>query len=142
MIQILKIPKEEVGTYWSEMRDFLDSALKKHNWHHRFPLDFLTLKLFYGEYQSFLIYDSENGQVLGALVTENVVYPLGKAINIFLLGGKDMEKWVNQLDDALVFYAKEIGAKWIDTASRRGIGKLYYPQIGYKETQTNYTKEI
>jgi hypothetical protein len=142
MMQIYKVPKNDVGLYWFQMRDFLDDALKKYNWHHRFPLDMLPIKLMQGDYQSFLIYDNATKVVLGALVTEVISYPLGDALNIFLLGGNEMQKWVSELDISLTLYAKEIGAKWIDTGTRRGIGKLYYPAIGYKEIQTSYTKEI
>jgi hypothetical protein len=142
MISIVKVDKEDVGAYWFFMRDFLNDALKKYKWDDRFPLDMLPLKLVYGEYQAFLILERDTQEIFGALVTETISYPLGNALNLFLLGGKEMELWVNDLDDALVLYAKEIGAKWIDTGSRRGIGKLYYPNLNYKEIQTCYTKEI
>ena len=53
-----------------------------------------------------------------------------------------MEDWGDLLHNAIVKYAQEVGAKWIETGSRRGIGKLFYDRLGYKRRYESYSYEV
>lgn len=137
---IYKIAKENVAENWPFMRDFLDAALKKYGMDARFPLDFVLRDLTTGESQGWLIV--KDGKPVSAAVTETQDYPLGKAVNIFLMGGEGMSEWGDLLHEAIVRYAQEIKAAWIDTGSRRGIGKMFYDRLGYVRKYETYTFEV
>lgn len=141
-MRIYKIEKENIPIVWGEIRDYLEGALKKYEWQERFPIDYVLLTLLSGERQGWVIYDELTDKIVGAVVTEKIDYPLGRAVNGFLLGGENMDDWANLIDEAMVIYCQEVGARWFDTGSRRGLGRAYYSKLGYQETQTSYTKKI
>lgn len=125
---------------WPHVRGFLSAALNKYGVNERFPLDCVLLDLALEKSQLWVIID--NNIVKSAIVTEIEHYPLGDALILFLMGGESMEEWGDLLHDAMVKYAKEIGAKWIDTGSRRGIGKMFYDRLGYTRKYETYSYEI
>jgi len=139
-MMIFKVQKENTSRVWIEVREYLDSALKKYGQDKRYPVDVLLSDILNGRMTLWVVVDDH--AVVCAAVTERIRYPLGDAINIFLTGGKGMESWGDLLHDAMVTYAKEVGAKWIDTASRRGIGKKFYDRLGYNRRQENYSYDI
>lgn len=106
----------------------------------KYPLDYVLRDLVAGTAQGWLIV--QNDKPVSATVTEIQEYPLGKAVNIFLMGGDSMQDWGDELHEAIVKYAREIGAKWIETGSRRGIGKLFYDRLGYTRRYESYTYEV
>lgn len=122
------------------MRDYLDAALKKFGMDKKFPLDYVFRDLVAGTSQGWLI--TQDDKPVSAVVTEVQKYPLGDALNIFLMGGDSMENWGDELHEAMVKYAKFLGAKWIETGSRRGIGKLFYDRLGYTRRYETYTFEV
>ena len=140
MIEIHKINRENVAETWPHMREFLDAALQKFGMHERYPLDFVLRDLISGQSQSWLVLD--DSKLVSAVVTETIEYPLGKVLNLFLMGGEDMNNWGDILHEAMVKYAREINARWIDTGSRRGIGKKFYDRLGYARKYENYTYEV
>lgn len=136
-IQIYKVDKEQVTEWWLHVRPFLESALCKFGVNERFPLDCVLRDLVNGRSQLWTI--ASNDQITSAVVTEVEHYPLGDALIIFLMGGESMQDWGDLLHDAMVKYADEIGAKWIDTGSRRGIGKMFYDRLGYSRKYETYS---
>lgn len=140
MIEVFKINKEVLSDYWPYMRPFLQSALEKFDMDKRFPIDYVLLDLTAGRSQGWVIVES--GTVVSAIVTEQIQYPLGKALNIFLVGGENMAEWGDILHESMVKYARENGISWIDTGSRRGIGKKFYDRLGYRRKYENYTFEV
>ncbi len=140
MIEIHKVNKDNVTDCWPHMRGFLDSALNKFGVGERFPLDCVLADLVSGHSQGWLVV--EDSKLVSAVVTEIEEYPNGKALIIFLMGGESMDDWGDLLHDAMVKYAQEIGAKWIDTGSRRGIGKKFYDRLGYTRKYETYTFEV
>ena len=139
-MNIYKIDPKDIPDYWPHMRTFLDAALNKYGVNERFPIDYVLLDLMTGKSQGWVIVDDRT--VVSAIVTEVEKYPLGDVMIIFLVGGESMEDWGDMLHDAMVEHAKEIGAKWIDTGSRRGIGKLYYDRLGYTRKYETYSFEV
>jgi hypothetical protein len=139
-MNIYKIAPEDIPEYWKHIRPFLDAALNKYGVNERFPIDFVLMDLLLGKSQGWAIID--NDKVVSAVVTEVEKYPLGDVLILFLMGGESMSDWGDMLHDAMVVHAKEIGAKWMDTGSRRGIGKLYYDRWGYTRKYETYSFEV
>lgn len=139
-MDIYKISQDQITATWLHVRPFLDAALNKYGVNERFPLDCVLMDLVDGKSQLWVIVDNE--KIVSATVTEVERYPLGDQLIIFLMGGESMEDWGDMLHNAMVKYAKEIGAKWIDTGSRRGIGKLFYDRLGYTRKYETYSFEV
>ena len=139
-MEIYKISIDQVPMYWPHVRKYLDAALKKYGVNERFPIDYVLLDLVLGKSQGWIIVDDD--QIKSAIVTEIEHYPLGDQLIIFLVGGESMEDWGDMLHNAMVEYAKEVGAKWIDTGSRRGIGKKFYDRLGYTRKYETYSFEV
>lgn len=140
MTEVYKIPKENIDQYWPVMRPYLDSALNKYGVNERFPLDHVLLDLCFGRSQGWIVV--HDGVPVSAVVTEVEQYPLGSVMIIFLMGGESMDDWGDVLHQAMVAYAKEVGARWIDTGSRRGIGKKFYDRLGYTRKYETYSFEV
>ena len=141
MIQINKIPKEMIISAWGDIRELLIKPMIKCTTIDRFPLDYLLLSLIKGEKQAWFIFDDEQNKIIAAFVTENIQYPTGLAINLFLLGGEGLENWRDELTYTMFNYAQEIGAKWLDTYSRRGFWETLKP-LGFVEESTHYSIAI
>jgi len=83
----------------------------------------------------------EEGEFIGASVTEVIAYPNLKALRITTLGGKKMSKWSKDLDDVMVKFAKFVGAKRIESVGRRGFTRRLAP-LNYKPAYVFMVKEI
>lgn len=140
-MQIYKLNKEDIPGVWLTIRPFLDAALNKYDVSKKFPLDCVLRDLVSGASQGWVIVN-DAGVVVSAIVTEIEHYPLCDTVIIFLMGGESMEDWGDLLHNAIVKYAQEVGAKWIETGSRRGIGKLFYDRLGYKRRYESYSYEV
>lgn len=139
-MNIYKIESKDIPEYWIYMRPFLDSALNKYGMNERFPIDFVLMDLMLGKSQGWIIVD--NDKVVSAVVTEVEKYPLGDVMMIFLMGGESMDDWGDYLHESMVKYAAENNIKWIDTGSRRGIGKKFYDRLGYTRKYETYSFEV
>ena len=111
-------------------RDWIESALDKGGNTHSFKdiVDGVisgTLQLWAGE--------------KGCAVTEIVVYPNKKVLNVFLAGGK-LEQITDMQEDA-VKWAKEQGCDGMSLSGRKGWIKILN-KTGWKPLQTVLAKEI
>ena len=140
MIQVYELNKDQVLQVWTDIRGFLDSALKKYGQDERYPVDILLADLISGRMQGWVI--RKDDVTVCAAVTEIIRYPLGDAVNVFLTGGDNMDEWGDDLHNAIVDYAHKIGAKWVDTASRRGLRKKFYDRLGYQCKQVNFSYKV
>ena len=140
-MQIRKISKEMIPSAWGDIRELLIKPMIKCTTIDRFPLDYLLLSLITGEKQAWFIFNEEKNKIVASFVTEIVQYPMGLAINLFLLGGEGLGDWRDELTSAMFNYAQEIGAKWLDTYSRRGFWETLQP-LGFVEESTHYSISI
>jgi hypothetical protein len=138
MIEIIKIPKEKVVDVWLDIRENLEKPLLRSTSIERFPLDTILLSLLKGEREAWMIWDKEQNKMLASFVLEIGHYPTGKSLILFLLGGEGFPLWVKLGSEFLFEYAQEIGAKWIDTYSRRGFFKNSVFSDFFTEETTHY----
>lgn len=137
-MKIIQIQKEDVVSVWHEIRENLEKPLLRSSSIERFPLDIVLCSLVSGDRQAWAIFDEKNNKTLAAFVTEKNIYPTGMAINLFLLGGENLEAWRESLTICLFNYAKESGAKWLDTYCRRGFSSIL-SDLNFKEETTHFS---
>lgn len=82
-----------------------------------------------------------DGDLKAVMVTEVVIYPKLKRLRVVLIGGHEMYLWNDVVIHTLEQFARELGAKGIEGAGRRGWVKSL-EQFGFKEYATTMIKEI
>ena len=75
-----------------------------------------------GHSQLWLIYRDE--EILGAVVTKHVSYPVKERLLIHLCGGKDITEWVDLYMETVEEWAKEKGLDGVEIFGRKGWTKL------------------
>ena len=68
-----------------------------------------------------------SGQLKAVCVTQIDQYKRGKVLSAPIIGGEDMDKWVEALDDTLTRYAKEQGCVLLSGGGRKGWERVLKP---------------
>lgn len=97
--------------------------------------------LYHQRAQLWLVYEEHSEVILGAALTEVVTYPHVKALRVILLGGQDMKKWQDLLDEFFGVFCDEQKLDRIELAGREGF-KHALRNLGYTQAYTVLIKEI
>lgn len=122
---------------WPYVKSFLKSAIIKSNEQDRVDLSDIIIDIISGNAQLFVAVD--NDEIIAAVVTVFADQYNGKSLNIYLLGGKRITEWVDNVHAEIVKFAKLNNVRWIDVCTRPGIGKLIEKRFGYKSQNICYT---
>lgn len=125
---------------WQDVRHYLTNALMQYDWHDRYPVDFVLINLIHKKLILWCVVKDQ--KIIGTFVTEEIVYPMGLALHIFLLAGDSFEEWADLAQNCLKKRAKEINARWIDAIARKGFYKHCLKDMGYKDTQQHFAFEV
>lgn len=136
LVNVIPLQPGDIPAFWQHIKHILQDALDKSKWSERYPLEALHIDLINGENKCWII--SEVNSIRGVAITQELQYPLGKSLMVFLLSGKDMHQWFENLNGCLMSYASENGIKWIDACAREGMGKKYLRQLGYENNANHY----
>ena len=93
-----------------------------------------------GRMHLFLFWQREPREMLGALVTEFVLHPRGKALVLCLLGGTELIRWLDRLLEVEAF-AREEGCRWIELSGRFGWERVLRG-LGYQRLSVALGKEL
>lgn len=63
------------------------------------------------------------GNHIATAVTEIIEMPAKRIVRVLTLGGKDMKAFINELINALMNYARNVGATDIDACARPGMAR-------------------
>lgn len=140
LVNVLPLQPDDIPALWQHIKHSLQNALDKSKWSERYPIESLYSDLISGENKCWIISDAQT--IKGIAITQDLQYPLGKSVMVFLLAGKEMHQWYENLHESLVNYAKLNGMKWIDACAREGMGKKYLHEIGYKNNANHYVLEV
>jgi len=75
-----------------------------------------------------------------AVVTEIVDYPRLRALNFFLVGG-DLNELIEQMEPAIVEWARRLGCTRIAQTGRKGWGRVLAP-LGYQTTLSVMIRDL
>lgn len=139
-MNIILLKQSDIDVFWSYIDRMLSHVLTKSGWGERYPIDALLDDLENDVLQCWIVSDEKD--IHGVAITQEIEYPLGKSLLVFQLVGENMQVWHKQLSDSFYKYAKENGIKWIDACGRSGLGKAYLSELGYKSTTNHYVKEV
>jgi len=139
-MNIILLNQSDIDVFWSYIDVKLNHVLTKSGWGERYPIDSLYDDLTEGALQCWIVSDERD--IHGVAVTQDIDYPLGKSMLVFQLVGENMEVWHRQLSESFDKYAQQNGIRWIDACARAGLGKKYLSEIGYKTLNNHYVKEV
>ena len=80
-------------------------------------------------------------RMVAAAVTQICHYPQCKALHGLLIGGGEMDKWMRDLDAALMAFARDAGCKKFFVFGRRG-WEPKLKTLGYKQSYVALSKEV
>ena len=135
-MNIILLKQSDIDVFWSYIYRILTNALIKSRWIERYPIDSLLDDLENGVLQCWIVSDERD--IHGVAITQELEYPLGNSLMVFLLSGDRMSEWYKELNIKLVEHAKKNNIKWIDACAREGLGKKYLAEIGYKNHANHY----
>ena len=133
--RIVLVRPEEVDTFWGHIEDYIQKS---------------SLRSYYGckaehIYNDIVIEDSllwvilEGTEVVGAIITTVHLYPNMKALQVNLIGGENLEGWIDFFHSFIESWAIEIGCSYIEGIGRKG-WKKYFPD--YDTDSVVFTKEL
>lgn len=140
MVNILLLNRNDIPAFWEHIKGYLSDALDKSQWSERYPLPSLYADLLTGESQCWIV--SKDQLIVGVAVTQEIQYPLGKSLLVFMLGGEKMSEWADRLHKEFEINARKNGIRWIDACARTGLGKKYLLNLGFKTLNNHYCYEV
>lgn len=115
---VIWVNKEDAERIWPKVEPFLMSALKR--WLPvYFSCDLLDL-VKKEEAQLWIVFDSKEEILYGAALTQIIIYPRARIMNVFMLGGKDWKKWKNDISSAMERFAYDQKCDFLQSIGRRG----------------------
>lgn len=135
-MNVLLLQQLDIDVFWSYIDRMLTDALVKSRWIERYPIDSLLDDLENGVLQCWIVSDERD--IHGVAITQELEYPLGNSLMVFLLAGDRMSEWYKELNINLIEYAKKNKIRWIDACAREGLSKKYMAKEGYENHANHY----
>ncbi len=136
MIQLQLVPSDKVYEIWDTVKPFIEAA-------HHLDFEYTTVdqvKLLLTRGMQTLLIFVDEGEIVGAIITEFINYPNERVLFITEIGGKEIitESLCNQLED----WARQNGATrmcaWADAARAR----LYKMKCGFATARHVVEKKL
>lgn len=128
---IYGILSNQIDSVWERIEPLVDAAIQKSH-----ELDLTSGDVLNGlkerDYQLWCINDFE-----GILVTQLS----NDGVLAMVVAGKNMDTWINEVDETLIDFGKAHEKKYIESYSRRGFHKTMLKHK-YKVARVVYRKEI
>lgn len=83
----------------------------------------------------------EDGKLAAVTLTEIVVWPKGKVLSLFIVGGVDMRAWLAAFEDTLTRYARSQGCEFMSGGGRKGWARVL-KSLGWGTPSVTYLKRL
>lgn len=133
---IYPILSHDAPAIWPEVSDYVTRALRLTLG--QINADTVLEKIKTQDMQLWVIAESA---ILGAMVTEILIYPNRKILRVVTLGGEGWDNWGSEIVETLDSYAKYVGATGIEFVGRKGWSKKL-AQHGYSTRCAYFQKEL
>ncbi len=136
-MHITGIPSKEIDEVWHVCEQYIVLAAEKGRQE-------MTVEDIYkfckeAKMQLWVIFDKDNN-IHAAVTTEIINYPAKKVCRIVTLGGKDLDEWINYIDE-IENWAIYNNCKAMETFCRKGFIKKL-ENFGYEQTYSVVGKEL
>ena len=141
-MEVVRIPIEELDKVWGMVEKDIKSALAYSS--QLTDSDFVFDLTKQGKFQLWVLWDKEQkitaNKYFGVVVTELIKRKFGKVCHIYIMTGRQRNKWqhlISKIED----FAKEEGCEMMELIARPGWQKVYNNH-GYKRTHVVLEKQI
>ena len=129
MIELVRIPTENVNDAWGMVRANIADALSRNQY---CTSDHIKKWILEDKMQLWILWDQDNKTYYGTVVTEVIQRPLQRCLNIKIMTGKHREKW-QHLIKHIEEFAWHNKCDLLELIARPGWKKVLKP-FGYKES--------
>ena len=129
---VTRVPSEDLEFIWSQVAPLIEKALDE-----TYNIKDILYGLANDRMQLFISWN--DNRVERAVVTEIAQYPQAKILRYFLAGGRNLENWLERIQEKIEKFAKQNKCTYLEVAGRKGwVRKLK----GYKMKAIILSKEI
>ena len=129
---VTRVPSEDLEFIWSQVAPLIEKALDE-----TYNIKDILYGLANDRMQLFISWN--DNRVESAVVTEIAQYPQAKILRYFLAGGRNLENWLERIQEKIEKFAKQNKCTHLEVAGRKGwVRKLK----GYKMKAIILSKEI
>ena len=141
-MELVRIPIQELEKVWGVVEKDIKNALAYSS--QLTDSDFVYDLLKKDKFQLWILWDRKQklttNKYFGVVVTELIKRKFGKVCHIYIMTGRQRNKWQHLINDVEKF-AKEQQCKKMELIARPGWQKVYN-NYGYKRTHVVLEKEI
>ena len=141
-MKLVRIPTQELDKVWGMVEKDIKSALAYSS--QLTDSDFVYDLTKQGKFQIWVLWDKSKPRPVekyfGVVVTELIKRKLGKVCHIYIMTGRQRNKW-QHLISKIENFAKEEGCEMMELIARPGWQKVYNNH-GYKRTHVVLEKQI
>ena len=130
MIELVRIPTENVKSIWDMVSNNIADALARSNGYAR--AEHIKKWILDNKMQLWILWDSKDKKYYGVVVTEIIQRPLQRCLNIKIMTGSHREKW-QHLIKHIEEFAWQNKCDLLELVARPGWKKVLKP-FGYKES--------
>ena len=135
------IPREVLDVVDADARRMLTPAVERSSGRH--TMDSVMAAIYSG-YNALWFAFNDDGEAVGALVTEIEAYPNRTMLNLIFCGGDDLEDWHGQMLELLERYGRANGCDGMELIGRYGWKKFLQRhgwEASYLVCQMSFDKE-
>jgi len=136
-VEVLPVPSMVVREMWRHVAPLIDRSLSKGLG--EITADDVMAALLAADMQLWLI--TKASRQVGAVVTEIVIFPRRKMLNIVAVGGEGAAGWLDAAEEALADWAAEMECSGLLANARHGFAKIG-KERGWKRVYTVMHREI
>ncbi len=137
MIELVRIPTENVKSIWDMVSNNIADALARSNGYAR--AEHIKKWILDNKMQLWILWDSKDKKYYGVVVTEIIQRPLQRCLNIKIMTGSHREKWqhlIKHIED----FAWQNKCDLLELVARTGWKRVLKP-FGYKESHVLLEKK-
>jgi hypothetical protein len=128
MIEVSAVPPEYIDTCWSQIEQYMEKAARYT--YGRFTADDIYESVVEHGYHLWVAFEGK--EILGAVVTQFMIYPKRKTLSMTFCGGKRLHEWKAPMLKLLQRFAVDMGCDAVEATARKGWAKIFKDD-GYKE---------
>ena len=137
MIELVRIPTENIKSIWDMVSNNIADALARSNGYAR--AEHIKKWILDNKMQLWILWDSKDKKYYGVVVTEIIQRPLQRCLNIKIMTGSHREKWqhlIKHIED----FAWQNKCDLLELVARTGWKRVLKP-FGYKESHVLLEKK-
>ncbi len=130
--RVCDVPLAHLRALWPKIEHFVADALATDECGRYWPADVFQL-LLAARGRLWVSWDYEAEEFEAAAITEIIQSPRTRECRVWLLAGRDWDRWRIELRDMIEAYARSEGCQYVTGSGSRG----WIRAIGYKENGVN-----